>query len=100
MTDYFLFTLNRTNLTTVYCFQMMSPADIPGSNGRRRLSSLSSDDGASGTTMGLQTKEKTKQESVWKIEATSAEGCTFICPQVHYKRPGVKDLIDFKLVSC
>ena len=96
MTDYFLFTLNRTNLTTVYCFQMMSPADIPGSNGRGRLSSLSSDDGASGTTMGLQTKEKTKQESVWKIEATSAEGCTFICPQVHYKRPGGKD---FKLVS-
>jgi len=43
---------------------------------------LSSDDGASGTTMGLQTKEKTKQESVWKIEATSAEGCTFICPQL------------------
>ena len=45
---------------------------------------MSSDDGASGTTMGLQTKEKTKQESVWKIEATSAEGCTFICPQVRY----------------
>ena len=28
------------------------------------------------------TREKTKQESVWKIEQTSTLGCTFICPQL------------------
>jgi len=58
---------------------------------RRRLSSLSSDSGAGfgeGATVPTSaaaapaTREKTKQESVWKIEQTSTLGCTFICPQL------------------
>ena len=51
------------------CLQLINPKT------RRRLSSMSSDD-------GQHSKEKNKQESVWKVEETSVEGCTFLCPQL------------------